>query len=510
MTTRNISRFWEWGRKIICVGRNYADHAKELKNAIPTEPVLFLKPPSAYVREGSPILVPLYTSNLHHEVELGVVIGKGGTAIPQSAAMEHVAGYALCLDMTARDVQDELKSKGLPWTLAKAFNTSCPVSEFIPRERIPDPSNVKLWLKVNDQLRQSGCTSQMIFSIPYLISYISDFITLEEGDLILTGTPKGVSAVQEHDELQAGIEDIVTMNFRTQEVLNPAHLPSWIRHQPLTANKQKMRQGEVLEPVLQMFGIEADAYGAPRGVNKTCGGVFQGQALEGWKAWVLGECLGVVGYSPRHRIPDHHNELGLAVHSADPARSLLCDEVAGGLLHGDLAIQCPRHQTPGRKEENDFQTPFFLQEHYPHLPYGFPKQTKQTKVGRKCDQDGKMLSSANVRPFIIKPVEEVRLRTDRSHIRVDAEKLQQRAGPSFLHADYNRLRKPLGPESVGHGDAVALGALLGAVRQYVLKQLSGRVHLLCVCAVPLRRRVLRWSQVAQNAATIVQNVIVSV
>ncbi|CAN9505874.1 unnamed protein product [Ophioblennius macclurei] len=214
MTTRNITRFWEWGRKIICIGRNYADHAKELKNAIPTEPVVFLKPPSAYVKEGSPILVPLYSSNLHHEVELGVVIGKGGTSISQDAAMEHVAGYALCLDMTARDIQDECKSKGLPWTMAKAFNTSCPVSDFIPKERIPDPSSVKLWLKVNDCLRQSGCTSQMIFSIPYLISYISDFITLEEGDLILTGTPKGVSAVQEHDELQAGIEDVITMNFK--------------------------------------------------------------------------------------------------------------------------------------------------------------------------------------------------------------------------------------------------------------------------------------------------------
>ncbi|XP_034395905.1 acylpyruvase FAHD1, mitochondrial [Cyclopterus lumpus] len=214
MTARNMTRFWEWGRKIICVGRNYADHAKELNNAIPTEPILFLKPPSAYVREGSPVLVPRYSSSLHHEVELGVVIGKGGTAIPQAAAMEHVAGYALCLDMTARDVQDVCKAKGLPWTRAKAFNTSCPVSDFIPKERIPDPGNVKLWLKVNDQLRQSGCTSQMIFSIPYLISYISEFITLEEGDLILTGTPKGVSAVQERDELQAGIEDVVTMSFR--------------------------------------------------------------------------------------------------------------------------------------------------------------------------------------------------------------------------------------------------------------------------------------------------------
>ncbi|KAG5832152.1 hypothetical protein ANANG_G00288070 [Anguilla anguilla] len=217
-SARNVTRFWEWGKKIICVGRNYADHAKELKNAVPTEPVLFLKPPSAYVKEGSPILVPQYSSNLHHEVELGVVIGKGGTAIPRTSAMDHVAGYALCLDMTARDIQDECKSKGLPWTLAKAFNTSCPVSEFVPKEKIPDPGNVRIWLKVNDQLRQDGNTSQMIFSIPFLISYISEIITLEEGDLILTGTPKGVSNVQEHDELQAGIEDIVSMTFRVDRL----------------------------------------------------------------------------------------------------------------------------------------------------------------------------------------------------------------------------------------------------------------------------------------------------
>lgn len=210
---RNISRFWEWGRKIICVGRNYADHAKELKNAVPTEPVLFLKPPTAYVKEGSLILVPSYCRDLHHEVELGVVIGKGGTAISRSAAMDHVAGYALCLDMTARDVQEDCKSKGLPWTLAKAFNTSCPVSEFIPKEKLPDPGNVKIWLKVNNQLRQDGHTSHMIFSIPFLVSYISDIITLEEGDLILTGTPRGVGSVQEHDEIEAGIEDVVQMTF---------------------------------------------------------------------------------------------------------------------------------------------------------------------------------------------------------------------------------------------------------------------------------------------------------
>lgn len=213
---RNLQRFWEWGRKIICVGRNYVSHAKELKNPVPTEPVLFLKPPSAYVREGSPVLMPYYCHNLHHEVELAVVIGKGGTAISKVTAMEHVGGYALCLDMTARDIQDECKKKGLPWTLAKAFNTSCPVSDFIPKEKIADPQNLRLWLKVNDKLRQEGNTSSMIFSVPYLISYISEIISLEEGDIILTGTPEGVAAVQEFDELHAGLEDIVNMKFKVE------------------------------------------------------------------------------------------------------------------------------------------------------------------------------------------------------------------------------------------------------------------------------------------------------
>ncbi|KAM4632357.1 oxaloacetate tautomerase FAHD1, mitochondrial-like [Discoglossus pictus] len=216
-STKNLSRFWEWGRKIICVGRNYAEHAKELKNAVPTEPVLFLKSPSAYVKEGSPVLMPYYSNNLHHEVELGVVIGKRGKDIAQSCAMEHVEGYALCLDMTARDVQDQCKQKGLPWTLAKAFDTYCPVSDLIPKEHIQDPHNVKIWLKVNGHLRQEGNTSSMIFSIPFLISYISKIITLEEGDIILTGTPKGVAAVIEDDEMVAGIDDVISMKFQIKK-----------------------------------------------------------------------------------------------------------------------------------------------------------------------------------------------------------------------------------------------------------------------------------------------------
>lgn len=216
-SSRPLSRFWEWGKNIVCVGRNYAEHAKEMGNALPSEPLFFLKPSSAYLREGSPILRPYYCTDLHHEVELGVVIGKRTQAVTKEAAMEHVAGYALCLDMTARDTQKECKKKGLPWTLAKGFSTSCPVSEFVPKEKIPDPHKLKIWLKVNGQLRQEGETSSMIFSIPHLISYISEIVTLEEGDLILTGSPSGVGSVQADDEIEAGIGDILSMRFKVAQ-----------------------------------------------------------------------------------------------------------------------------------------------------------------------------------------------------------------------------------------------------------------------------------------------------
>lgn len=199
------------------MGRNYADHVREMGSTVLREPVLFLKPSTAYAPEGSPVLVPSYCRDLHHELELGVLIGRRARAVPEAAAMDYVAGYALCLDMTARDVQNECKKKGLPWTLAKSFTSSCPVSAFVPKERIPDPHALKLWLKVNGKLRQEGETSSMIFSIPYIISYISKIITLEEGDLILTGTPKGVGSVKENDEMEAGIDGVVSMKFKVEK-----------------------------------------------------------------------------------------------------------------------------------------------------------------------------------------------------------------------------------------------------------------------------------------------------
>lgn len=214
MNQAKLTRFWEWGRKIICVGRNYKDHCKELKNPLPKEPLIFTKPVSAYLCEGKDIKIPKKCELLHHEVELGVIIGKAGSRIEEDKAMDHVGGYVLALDMTARDWQDVAKKKGWPWAFAKGFDTSCPIGNFISKDAMPDPHDVELWLKVNGEERQRGSTHDMIFNIPYLISYISQVMSLESGDLILTGTPEGVGAVGKNDIIQCGIGSQAVMTFR--------------------------------------------------------------------------------------------------------------------------------------------------------------------------------------------------------------------------------------------------------------------------------------------------------
>ena len=157
--------------------------------------------------------LPPGCTQLHHEVELGVVIGKTGESISESNAMDHVGGYALALDMTARDIQSKAKKLGYPWTFAKGFDTALPISRFIPKAEIPEPHNVRLWLKVDGEMKQDGNTWDMIFKIPHLISYISQSMTLEEGDLILTGTPEGVSAVKPGQTIVCGLGDKIEMTF---------------------------------------------------------------------------------------------------------------------------------------------------------------------------------------------------------------------------------------------------------------------------------------------------------
>jgi len=210
----NVREFYRNGKKIVAVGRNYRDHCAELGNAVPKTPMLFMKPSTAYLSEGEgPILIPRGCQNMHHEVELGVVIGQKCSDVDEADVMKHVAGYALTLDMTARDWQEQCKSKGVPWEIAKAFDTSLPVSRFIAPEELKDPHSTEIWCKVNGADRQRGNTSDMVFSIPYLLAYISRLFTLEPGDLVLTGTPAGVGQVTEGDKISVGLGEVVSCEF---------------------------------------------------------------------------------------------------------------------------------------------------------------------------------------------------------------------------------------------------------------------------------------------------------
>jgi 5-carboxymethyl-2-hydroxymuconate isomerase len=189
--------------KIICVGRNYAEHAKEMKADVPTTPVLFLKPPTAVIHNHGQIVIPAVSNELHHEVEMTVLIGKGGKNISRETAMLHVAGYGVGLDMTLRDVQSDAKKKGLPWSVAKGFDTSAPLSDFVPAASVSNPHKLNVDLAVNGSVRQKGSTSDFIFTLDQLLSIISRIFTLEPGDVIFTGTPEGVAQAVAGDTLLA-------------------------------------------------------------------------------------------------------------------------------------------------------------------------------------------------------------------------------------------------------------------------------------------------------------------
>ncbi|KAF2756649.1 fumarylacetoacetate hydrolase domain-containing protein 1 [Pseudovirgaria hyperparasitica] len=195
-------------RKVMCIGRNYAEHVAELNNQRPKQPFFFLKPPSAILTPGAgPVLRPRGVK-MHYEVELGLVIGRAVRDLhPEDAqgALDSIAGYLLAIDMTARNVQDEAKKKGLPWSIAKGFDTFLPISNFIAKSRIPDPHNARLWLSVGGQMKQEDSTELMLFRIPRQLSDISKVMSLEKGDIILTGTPKGVGPVQTGDIMKAGL-----------------------------------------------------------------------------------------------------------------------------------------------------------------------------------------------------------------------------------------------------------------------------------------------------------------
>lgn len=187
--------------KIICIGRNYAEHAKELGNAVPTEPVFFCKPDSAILPKGNPFFIPDWTSDVHYEVELVVRIDRLGKHISKEFAPRYYGAVGLGIDFTARDVQEELKKKGLPWEKAKGFDGSAVVSpDFIPIEEL-NANQIEFSMKKNDTLVQRGASSDMIFDFNAIIAYVSQYMTLKIGDLIFTGTPSGVGKVNAGDEL---------------------------------------------------------------------------------------------------------------------------------------------------------------------------------------------------------------------------------------------------------------------------------------------------------------------
>ena len=192
--------------KIICIGRNYADHITELNNERPSEPVIFLKPETAVILKKFPFVIPEFSQDVHHEVEVLVKINKVGKYIEPKFAHKYYDEIGLGIDFTARDVQSRLKEKGLPWEKAKAFDGSAIISDFLPKKDFSSMENINFELTNNGQIVQSGNTNLMLWKIDEIIAYVSQYFTLKKGDIIFTGTPKGVAAVKEGDVLEGFLE----------------------------------------------------------------------------------------------------------------------------------------------------------------------------------------------------------------------------------------------------------------------------------------------------------------
>jgi uncharacterized protein (TIGR00369 family) len=202
--------------KILAVGRNYADHVAEMKARSSASPVLFFKPPSALLHDGGTIRLPSDAGEVHHEVEMVVVVGKAGRAIAPERALDHVLGFAVGLDMTLRTVQSEAKRRGEPWSLAKGFDGSAPVSAVASREEVGDGSALQLTLDVNGKRRQQGDTARMLHPVAELVALASRWLTLERGDLIFTGTPAGVGPVRPGDRLEARLENVGSLTVTVE------------------------------------------------------------------------------------------------------------------------------------------------------------------------------------------------------------------------------------------------------------------------------------------------------
>ena len=202
--------------KIICIGQNYVDHIKELSNKRSGSPLIFMKPDSSLISKNQPFIIPGFSDNIHHEVELIIKINKLGKHIDEKFSHKYYEEIGLGIDFTARDLQTKLRSKGHPWEKSKAFDNSCLVGKFMKKSLFNDINHIDFELKKNNILVQKGNSEEMIWKIDYLISYISKYFTLKIGDLIFTGTPSGVSKVVSGDNLEGYIqkENLFSLNIK--------------------------------------------------------------------------------------------------------------------------------------------------------------------------------------------------------------------------------------------------------------------------------------------------------
>lgn len=202
--------------KILCLGLNYDDHISEMKSNKPEEPVIFMKPSSAIIHNNKNIILPKISNDIHHEVEILIVIGKKCKNISKENALNYIEGFAVGLDLTLRDIQKKAKEKGQPWTVSKGFDTSAPISNIIKRKDIKDLNNLEIKLWINNHLKQHGNSKNMIFKFDEIISYLSNIFTLNRGDIIFTGTPSGVGPIKEGDILRAELSGYTDLNVKVK------------------------------------------------------------------------------------------------------------------------------------------------------------------------------------------------------------------------------------------------------------------------------------------------------
>lgn len=202
--------------KILAIGRNYVEHIEELKNERPEEPVVFMMPDTAILKNNEPFYYPDFTNDIHHEVEILIKVSKEGKFIEEKFAHRYYEEIGIGIDFTARDWQQKAKEKGLPWTIAKGFNGSAPISNFVPKSNYASLQDLNFSLNVDGILKQKGNTKMMLFSFDFIITYLSKFFTLKKGDIIFTGTPKGVGPVKPGNKLEAFLEDQKLLEFEVK------------------------------------------------------------------------------------------------------------------------------------------------------------------------------------------------------------------------------------------------------------------------------------------------------